>query len=398
MTVKQIRLAILEHYRPLVSGFCVLVASYFLYWFQLGTLVPGVNPLELHSSAQALHIHGLTHNPLDAPYKLLEYVFLQFGQHSIFWSRAVSALLATLASLLFFLIIRRWHGRSIAVIATLLFGATGWLLHVGRLDAPYIMIMLVPLLLIWLLTHIKNNSNPNVFVLVIAIIYGLLIYTPGAVWFLVIFASWQGQNIVAQAKKASPAYAIGAAVLFVLLFAAFVAGMVSHPGLIKPWLGIPASWPTPLTALRHAADSALYLFVRGPGNPEVWLGHLPLLDIFSTVLSGIGIYFYALHWRTNLYRLQIFASFIVATMLLMALGNVLFVGVLIPIMYLFAATGIAFLLRQWYAVFPRNPVARNAGLGLLVVAVVVAMTYHLISYFLAWQHNIDTVSLFRYPA
>jgi hypothetical protein len=69
---------------------------------------------------------------------------------------------------------------------------------------------------------------------------------------------------------------------------------------------------------------------------------------------------------------------------------------LIPLLYVFVATGIAYLLKEWLKVFPRNPVARNFGIGLLVIAIVTSVVYNVRAYYVAWPHAATTKAVFRY--
>jgi hypothetical protein len=53
------------------------------------------------------------------------------------------------------------------------------------------------------------------------------------------------------------------------------------------------------------------------------------------------------------------------------------------------------MLHAWLTVFPRNPVARTTGIALVSIVVVMAVSYHLTSYFVAWRYDPATLSAFR---
>jgi hypothetical protein len=79
------------------------------------------------------------------------------------------------------------------------------------------------------------------------------------------------------------------------------------------------------------------------------------------------------------------------------LGGAAYLSLVVPLLYIFAATGIAYLLHEWLRVFPLNPVARKLGIGLVVVAVAVSCSYNLRAYYVAWPHNAATQTAFRAP-
>ncbi len=70
--------------------------------------------------------------------------------------------------------------------------------------------------------------------------------------------------------------------------------------------------------------------------------------------------------------------------ILIGLGQVATLGLLIPVLYIVMANGIAYMLQSWFTVFPRNPVARTLGVVLLTIVVVVSCSYQLQRYFIAW--------------
>lgn len=81
--------------------------------------------------------------------------------------------------------------------------------------------------------------------------------------------------------------------------------------------------------------------------------------------------------------------------LLFALGGPVGISILVPIVYLMVAAGFGYLLHEWLLVFPRNPLARSLGFGLLGIAVTLTCVYNLRTYFVAWPHNPATKAAFH---
>jgi hypothetical protein len=138
----------------------------------------------------------------------------------------------------------------------------------------------------------------------------------------------------------------------------------------------------------------VHLFIRGPQYPDLWLGRAPLLDIFTLVACLVGAYFYLT--RLDSMRSRFLVSFFAMGVVLVGLGGPVGLSLLVPILYLAAATGLAYLLRDWLTTFPLNPIARSLGLGLIILAVCVSCVYNLRGYFVAWPHNQTTKATFRY--
>jgi hypothetical protein len=71
-------------------------------------------------------------------------------------------------------------------------------------------------------------------------------------------------------------------------------------------------------------------------------------------------------------------------------------SLLVPLLYMGIATGLAYLLHEWLKIFPNNPLARGVGLGLIIVAVAISCTYNYRAYFIAWPNADATKTTFQY--
>jgi hypothetical protein len=107
----------------------------------------------------------------------------------------------------------------------------------------------------------------------------------------------------------------------------------------------------------------------------------------------IGIYFYVRHIRNQ--RAQLLGIFALIGSLLVALLGAPAMSYIVPVAYLVVGTGLTYFLRRWLLVFPRNPIARSIGIGLVCLVVVVASVYHITSYFIAWRYSPATTAVFR---
>jgi uncharacterized membrane protein (DUF485 family) len=67
---------------------------------------------------------------------------------------------------------------------------------------------------------------------------------------------------------------------------------------------------------------------------------------------------------------------------------------LVPVVYLILTTGIAYMLHDWFKVFPNNPIARSVGIGVIAVAILLTSVYQTRSYFVAWRYSTETRQAF----
>jgi hypothetical protein len=281
-----------------------------------------------------------------------------------------------------------------AIYGTVLFGLSSWFLHVSRyggIDVLYLWALptLIAVFIAWDRHHELKKAG---FIALAAL--GIILYVPGLVWLVlaclllqshVLRDSWQSMERTGWRLLL---------ILFPLLVVAPLAfALVRDSSLVLTWLGLPHHFGTPLHMVRGLAHSVSFFVFRGPATPEVWLTRAPILSFFAMVMAVLGFLFYAKHFRAPRTRL-LFACFIIGAVLF-AVGGPVTISILVPIVYLFVAAGFGYLLHEWLHVFPRNPLARSVGFGLLAVAVALTCIYELKAYYIVWPHNQATESAFH---
>jgi hypothetical protein len=158
--------------------------------------------------------------------------------------------------------------------------------------------------------------------------------------------------------------------------------------MLQTFLGLPQHVPSLNTYLHALLDIPKQLFIRGPQDPAVWVGAMPILDIFMIAMFILGIYVYLL--RARLDRVKILFSFLFIACLFIAAGGPVRLVLLLPFVFLVIVAGIAYYLQQWFDVFPRNPFARTLASTLLIAAVAMSCFFNLNHYFVAWPHAPET--------
>jgi hypothetical protein len=367
-----------------------VVAGLLLY--RLGTLVPGLSPIEQASSKAIYGWNGLYHHPLDLPLTIVRSaVFSVTNHHGAFLTRLPNTLFGLMSVGLVGILIKFWHGNRTAILATALYACNAWLLHVSRLASSDVLYLwAIPLLLVVQLLMLRYSKRRIVLFGSMATC-GLLLYIPGMVWFVLLSLYWQRTTIRAGWKRFAKQWQRGLYVLSGLVWLPLLLARVNTSVNLKTWLGLPQHFDLSLIG-RQLAFVPVHLFIRGPIDSQRWLGHAPLLDIFSLTIVAAGIWFYASHFRAT--RSHLLSSYWLLGIVLVGLGGPVGLSVLVPLLYILAATGIAYLLHDWLRVFPVNPVARRLGIGLVVVAILVSCSYNLRAYFVAWPHDRTTLSTF----
>lgn len=359
-----------------------------LYW-QLGTLLPGYSQSEAATYQASLSLKKLLDNPLNAPFVVAVKAVNYVVRDGFLATRltAVGCGLVVLAA--FAALLRQWHDNTTAIIGTLLFGMSAWFLHTARLGAPEVLLFGVFLLVaagFWL----KRTNHWLALAVCFALAAGLL-YVPGMIWFVLFGIIWQWRTIDAIFKKHLAVISLASVGLLAAL-APLGWALYKHHELIKPWLGLPASWPSPAEMLSNLLHVPYNLFIRGSANPETWLGTAPILDVFSLSMFALGVYLYLRYGK--LLRTRLFISIGAVMAALMTLGGPITYTVVMPFVYLVVAGGVSYLMGQWFKVFPRNPIARGIGWTAIGLVVALACSFHLVHYFQGWPHVTATHETF----
>lgn len=374
----------------------VLISALMLY--RLGSLTGGLSETEVKAATEPLGLAHLANNVLYLPLKLVRYfVFgLTEGSHGQLLTRLPNAIFGGLSILSFGWLIWLWHGPRTAILTTLMFATAAWTLHVSRLASFDVLYLwgAVTLLLSHVIMHRFGEQARAWYACLF--IWGLLLTIPGMIWFVLAELILQRHNLLEGWRDLGKWWQRVLSLVTPLLFVPAIGySLIKHQELIRPWLGLPAHFADGYFALIKQFGSVfVHLFIRGPQYPELWLGRMPILSVFTLIMVLLGIYVYAVHWQKA--RSRLLLIMITIGVVLVGLGGPVGLSVLVPVLYVISAAGIAYLLHEWLKVFPRNPLARSMGVVLVSIAVIISCTYNLRAYFIAWPAVETTDTSFRY--
>ncbi len=354
----------------------------------------GVSSREYHSLVESRSLHAILDDPRQLPLKIPQWITGLTSRHAIVLARAPSIVFGILTIVAVMYVLRQWYGPRTALYGFIIFVTSSWFLHVSRMGTfDVLYLWALPTLLA---SHIllRNHAERRSVLWVWFLAQVVLLYLPGMVWFILLNGLWQRQRIADAWRSASVVIRSSTVFIAFVLLSPLIYSAATN-NIVQRLLDIaalPTSLPAPLSVLTNLGNGLAFISVRGTAPDDVWLNNLPVLDAFLSASLLVGIYFYAKHWHAS--RTQLIGSFFIVGLLLYALGVVPF-SIVVPLLYLVAAAGIAYLLYLWLSIFPRNPIARGFGMVLIALAVTMSSIYSLRQYFVAWPHHPETQQAFQ---
>lgn len=361
--------------------------------YKLGSLTGHLSVEEVTVAHTTIGWHGIRQSVFYLPLTFLRSVFMVgFSHHGQTVVRLANTVFGVIAVLGFSRLLQLWYGGRTALLGAVLFTTSAWVLHVSRYASMDVLYLAALPALFYVQIGLKRKDS-RIWLFLAPVVWGLTLYVPGMVWLVAVQIWLLRHELIAHFKELATWWQSALAIALGFIWLPFLLLKVTSSGHnLLTWLGFPTRFPGFAELAKQFAAVPVHLFIHGPKNPVLWLGKSPVLDAFSLVCCILGIYFYSRNWQASRTR-SIFSIFAVGWVLV-ALGGPVSLSLLIPVMYVFVAAGIGYLLHDWLKVFPRNPFARSLGISLIYVAVAMSVVYNLRAYFVAWPHNPDTTSSF----
>lgn len=392
--IGKLRTLLIQHGRTAVYVLAGIAAAAIALGYKLTILAPALAPGEQRSVAASAHLHTIAADPTNLPLKLLLWAALRLPLNELLTARLAAVAMALLALGLFVYVLHRWYGPRSTVFGFFLLLGSAWFLHAGRFAGTNIEYILAILLLIAAHIVLGDHSDSRLVRYAWLAANVLLLFIPGMVWLVLLGAALQIRTLITALRQEAGTWdRAGWIALALLGIGARGAALYYRPYTWTTWLGLPDHLVSWRALLARAGNTALTLVYQGPHDPQLWLGQLPVLDVFVCVMLAAGIVFYARHWRAQ--RTHLLAALLLLSFILVSVGGPVGVSVVIPVVYLIVVAGIAYVLHAWLRVFPRNPFARLTGIGTVSVVIVLSCVYGARQYFIAWPHNPETIAVYR---
>jgi hypothetical protein len=382
-----------DMWRPLLGTLALLSIAIALLSFRLGTLTPNLSQPEVESRTASRSVRTMASNPLHIHQKTGQYLMQKAGQTHPAAMRLPSVIVALAVVVAMYALLKLWYTRRIALLGSLLVITSSWFLHAARLAAPDINYMIPFVFAIGAVLLVKKRLSLIGSVL-LAFFAATLIYVPGMIWLLLAGILWQRRTIKHSIKRLTLQWRASLGIACLLCLLPLVWAFSQHPNLILTWLGLPETIPSFTAYVRNFIDIPIRLFIKNEVNPVYGLGQLPLLDAFTGAMTVLGLF--ASYFRLRLERTKLVLGAGVIGSILVALGGPVSMTILLPSVYILAASGVALMIQQWLTVFPRNPFARWLGIVLVTTAVCMTGFYQGSRYFIAWAKAPETRAVFEH--
>lgn len=362
-----------------------------IYLININSVPPTENNAEPAAAIAVDSGKSLINDITFAPQRALDYALFKLAGDQVIFYRIVSAIVAFAAVGAFFFLIKHWISLRVAALSTALFASSSWVIHDARWAQPEA-ILLLALPLILLAGTMQKIKEYDPLLPLTSLAAALMLYIPGFWAFflagvIVVFRdlldAWQELSTKARALWAG---------VFVLALLPLVAGL-TRPGILKSWLGVPenVSLPAFLENIRQLPGQ---LFINGIPESILWLPGTPILDAVTAVFFALGAAYTIRDSRYPIRRYVLIAAGALAVILIGFIGPV-YISLLLPLVYVFVAFGVAFLLEQWFHIFPKNPMARSFGLIIVSTLVFLTCSYHIFRYHHAWPRSPETSEVFK---
>lgn len=392
MKIKTIRFPALEWRKLLGWSIGILLFTIF-FLPKLGSHIPGNSIFESREYLGISSIQSIFENISYFPTKIVQFMLLKIDEPNATLLRLVSMFIAAISIAAFYILLSRWHTHRIALLGTVLFASSSVVLHLARLGNHEVLyISIVPILLLagtWLKSKRNIHKMPYA-----AALASAMLYIPGAWLFLLAMGVVFKKRLSVAWKYIDKKLRIISVSIFAIISLPLLYGLTQNPGQIVRLAGYDeGSTNTLMQLFQNLLSIPHELFISGINRPNLWLVGTPILDIFTSAMFILGIYSYVKGPHPLRARLLVGMSILSAIVIMLNGSGAIML--LIPIIYLIAANGIAYMLQSWFVVFPRNPFARQIGVLLLAVAVAITSSYHIQRHYVAWPNAPETKNAFN---
>ena len=389
MKTRTLKQLVLYNYRYFFA-YCVVIVSiaYFLGW-RLGSIGPGLAGQEIVTAARHTNIESILRLPLYPLHSLLQWASMQTLGISPWSIRLPSIILAGATAVCLYNLLKRWFGKSTALLSTAVFISADWFLFIARFGTGAIEFsfwLSVALLCFTKLIERKNRWLPAL-ALSIA---GLLFVPLGIYAAITLVASLFGFIVFRQRFTETKTWLkITSCTIVIIAFGLFLYITLTVPLFFKNALGVQAvpTFSEYISNLFSNISSAVAILPAS--NPSINPTGLFIVRYFELIFILFGV---IMLWRTRINRLNLIVL-ILSVVLVLASGlsdGSRGSGVILVPAAIYMTAGIRHLMHRWKRTFPKNPYARVAAYIPLTLLFVLVVSAHYVSYFVVWPSQTST--------
>ncbi len=377
-----------------VIGYLLIVATFVALLFFAGAIVPGgISEGEKQSVVTAANLDLQDPASLavpSLPYYVLQRGVIELFGVSTFSIKLPSLILAFFAGIGAVFLLRRWFKPNIALLAAVIMITTGQFLYVAQSGTPNIMFILWSVWLLLTATLITTSPRyARLWKVLFFVIVPLSLYTPLSVYLVlaIVSAGLIHPHVRYVIRRMPKKHLVMFMTLSLLVVLPLLYLAVQKPALVPQLLGLPSDWPPNVIS---NAGTLLQQYVNFIA-PQSGTVMTPVFGLGSIALIVLGL------WRLGKIsytaRSYTMVAWAVMTLPILIINPTNTTIIFVPLLILMAS-GLEFLLRSWYGIFPRNPYARFVGLIPLVILVGGLVASGVNRYFYGYSHDPLTASHF----
>lgn len=289
------------------------------------------------------------------------------------------------------LLLRRWFRANIAVLATVIMITTGQFLYIAQSGSASITYVMWSVWLLLTATMITRSEKYKKFWKVLFfIIMPLSLYTPLSIYLVVAICSagLLHPHVRYVLKRMSRPHLILLIVLSLIIAAPLGYLIAQKPYLALQLLGAPSSWPPDIWNNFKILLQQYLNFM----SPQSGILMTPFLGLGSIALIILGAWqLFTIRYTARSYTLTAWIILLIPVLIV----NPQFTSITFVPLLLLLASGLSYLLKSWYSLFPRNPYARFVGMMPLTILVGGLVVSGLDRYFDGYRYDPVTATSFN---
>jgi len=300
--------------------------------------------------------------------------------------RSFAALVGVATSLFFFLFVRAWFNKQVALISTLLMAVNTTMLILSQTINPTMMILALQLAILYVATIAFRDKNIWLFLLTSLLSCVGLFLSPLFIvtGILIFFAS---VAMIANNPKVFLLYKYELLTLVIPITLGIIGYLILSASQISHLL----SYISPGSIVKfylNVGANILTLFAGSQFVSSINVASEPILDPFVAVSSICGIVYAFFHSGKRKHQfVLLWLLFGAVVISLSATQNVSNIALILPAIFILSAIMLDYLLTSWVRTFPYNRSAKVAMTLIFSIFLSLSVYYNFQKYFLAWQGN-----------
>ena len=377
-----------------VIGYVLIVIAFIALLLFAGLYVPGgLSASEIKTVANSVPLSLNEPSSLavvNAPFYAVQKLLIDFLGVTTFSVKILSLVCAFITGIGAVFLLRRWYRPNIAVLAAVIMITTGQFLYVAQLGTASITYIMWPVWLLLAATMITSSVKHKRFWKVLFfILMPLSLYTPLSIYLVlaIISAAILHPHVRHVLKRMSFVHLSGLLLMSLIVVAPLAYLIYLKPDLGWQLLGSPEQWPPNILANLQTLAQQYFNFI----SPQSGTLMTPVMGLGSIALICLGAWqLFKTRYTARSYTLTAWTILLVPVLMI----NPLYTSITFVPFLLLLASGLNYLLRSWYKMFPLNPYARIAGLLPLVILVTGLVVSGIDRYVYGYHYDPNTASSF----